>query len=967
MRIKWATRYRLNSRHQIVLAVLGFMGVHSASAQCAGPIIDDSTVSRLFTVTPQSVVVWDWDGDGPGIGTIAVAHSRTIGLSNGGAWRYIWPFGVSSTDRLMTWDSDGAGPQPNRLVKYGGTFIGTWDGIAAGSILTTGLPGEIRSLVSWSKGGSSGGPSSLVASCAGGLTGAGGIFERVGSSWVRLGTLSTASTLLVHDPDGAGPAGEMLFAGGLWESPGPSGTIKQGVMAWNGSAWFVPGEGLNNAVASMVSWDRDGDGPVPSVLICGGAFTASGSNTSVKRLAKWDGVSWSVVGSGSPQQVTALGTVLRPTTGLHDLIAGGMFSNIGGTSANHIAAYDGTRWSALGGGLPDAPSFIACWNPNGPLADTFEIFTNLGKYDGASWATTNNTHGLWDTTVGGVWDADGAGPNLAKLVIPARGYDGRALVVTWDGLRWEQIPLGVDASIKSIATFDFDGGGPRGIDLVLGGYIPYASDGSSFGHIGVLNGAVFEPLGVGFRSVPTSSLPYVTSLATWDPDGSGPLPSTLFAGGAFTHSGTTELNRVASWDGSEWRPLGGGLTKEPAKMLRWDPDGAGAEPDSLLVAGDFAVSNTPGVGVLALWDGIGWSAFPGPTPARVSMMSIWDPDGPGPAQRSPMTDGFGSSDSYCDDSGWCETTYQQSIRRWSGSQWTAVAGTSSAFSCDESGCCGDLYGITAMQHWDPDGPGPRLPVVALGGQIPGRGTILAHGSDPLIYPFLWWLESWYDDGGHCAYDDTIVHDLTSFDPDGALGQVNPILCVHATFQWYQAASSAGGSQIPGGNLARFMDGAPGFLVQPRRIDSPVREDVVGIEARALGPGVVSYQWFRNGVALTKGATGSGSVIHSPDAPVLVISGFNTDDGGEYWCVASNSCGNRVSELFTFLPPGECDADYNADMTTDILDLLDFISDFSSCESTPAPCGDYGTADRNGDTLVDILDFLDFIAQFSGDC
>ncbi len=64
---------------------------------------------------------------------------------------------------------------------------------------------------------------------------------------------------------------------------------------------------------------------------------------------------------------------------------------------------------------------------------------------------------------------------------------------------------------------------------------------------------------------------------------------------------------------------------------------------------------------------------------------------------------------------------------------------------------------------------------------------------------------------------------------------------------------------------------------------------------------------------------------------------------------------------------KCLADYNEDGLDDILDFLDFIDDFASCELQPAPCGILFNADVNGDTFVDILDFLDFIQAFSDGC
>ncbi|MBX3361350.1 MAG: hypothetical protein KF912_01065 [Phycisphaeraceae bacterium] len=64
----------------------------------------------------------------------------------------------------------------------------------------------------------------------------------------------------------------------------------------------------------------------------------------------------------------------------------------------------------------------------------------------------------------------------------------------------------------------------------------------------------------------------------------------------------------------------------------------------------------------------------------------------------------------------------------------------------------------------------------------------------------------------------------------------------------------------------------------------------------------------------------------------------------------------------------CLADYNGEGDQgDIIDFLDFMSDFAACEQAPAPCGDFGVSDLNGDTIVDIIDFLDFMDAFAQGC
>lgn len=67
-------------------------------------------------------------------------------------------------------------------------------------------------------------------------------------------------------------------------------------------------------------------------------------------------------------------------------------------------------------------------------------------------------------------------------------------------------------------------------------------------------------------------------------------------------------------------------------------------------------------------------------------------------------------------------------------------------------------------------------------------------------------------------------------------------------------------------------------------------------------------------------------------------------------------------------PMLCRADFNVDGISDILDFLDFIDGFGSCELSPAPCPSVrGDVDFNCDGLVDILDFLGFIDAFSVGC
>ncbi len=135
-------------------------------------------------------------------------------------------------------------------------------------------------------------------------------------------------------------------------------------------------------------------------------------------------------------------------------------------------------------------------------------------------------------------------------------------------------------------------------------------------------------------------------------------------------------------------------------------------------------------------------------------------------------------------------------------------------------------------------------------------------------------------------------------------------------------------------------------------------------------GAPSYRWRRlvgeSWVPLVDGPTGSGSTLSGTGTPSLSISGFSDADEGEYSCILFDTAA-PLGVVSSTAYARACLSNYNCDGEVDILDFLDFIEDFSSCENSPTPCGSLGNPDVNGDDFVDILDFLDFLDRFSAGC
>jgi hypothetical protein len=116
------------------------------------------------------------------------------------------------------------------------------------------------------------------------------------------------------------------------------------IAKWNGSAWSDVGGGMGYTGATTVSTLTVYNGD----LYAGGTFTTAGTVV-VKHIAKWDGTIWSDVGGGAGSYTGAT-TVSTLTVFGTALIAGGSMDSLGSTPVSNIGKWDGSSWSPLGTG-----------------------------------------------------------------------------------------------------------------------------------------------------------------------------------------------------------------------------------------------------------------------------------------------------------------------------------------------------------------------------------------------------------------------------------------------------------------------------------------------------------------------------------------------------------------------------------------------------------------------------------------
>jgi len=121
-----------------------------------------------------------------------------------------------------------------------------------------------------------------------------------------------------------------------------AGSYQSIIVKWNGSRW-VPLPDSPMYVLALAVFD-DGTGPA---LYATGKFTIS--SVSAFGIARWNGTSWSALGSGLGGAGYAL-TSFDDGTG-PALYVGGTFLTAGGVPASKIARWKNGAWSKLGGGL----------------------------------------------------------------------------------------------------------------------------------------------------------------------------------------------------------------------------------------------------------------------------------------------------------------------------------------------------------------------------------------------------------------------------------------------------------------------------------------------------------------------------------------------------------------------------------------------------------------------------------------
>jgi trimeric autotransporter adhesin len=669
--------------HALATVATGLLGSAAVQSQCAPQWLPGQSVPGVNGVV-RAMTEWDPDGAGPLPPRIVVAGDFTVAgdvLANRiatydpatGAWAAL---GTGMDNRVYA-----LAVLPNGNLVAGGEF-GSAGGVPAlslaiwnqGSSFWSALPLSglflVRALAVLPNG-------SLV---VGGQTGS-PVMSFAGGVWTSLGSAGNGWVEALRVlPNGS------LVAGGSFTTIG--GVAANHIASWNGAAWSPLGSGTNGEVSELAV-------TATGELVAAGQFLSAGGSPA-NHIASWNGTSWSPLGGGTNDRITGL-TAL-PGGGI---VAGGWFTTAGGTTLSRVARWDGSTWSALGNGVNGAVNAFAPL-PNGDLFAGGEftasgsVPTNqLARWNGSAWQPTST--GLTDAITSLATQANG------ELIAGGRFTAAGGVVVDhvarWNGSTWSPLGSGIPApplgnsSVGAVTTL------PNG-DVLAGGRF-VAAGGVPALNIARWNGSAWSALGSGLPfgfgssgdvtaiaalpngsivagltvtgAIPANSL-RVWDGSTWSDLGGGlspvvggfPLPWNYFSrvqallvrpngdlivAGQFTAAGGVPTGNIASWNGSTWSNLGGGMSGSVLALTTL-PNG------DLVAAGAFQTAGGTATGNVARWNGSAWSGLVGLGGANqpVTALAALPGGGLAAALSLPSTAGVGPS----------------ILARWNGSTWSTL-------------------------------------------------------------------------------------------------------------------------------------------------------------------------------------------------------------------------------------------------------------------------------------------------------
>lgn len=289
-------------------------------------------------------------------------------------------------------------------------------------------------------------------------------WERATNRWTALanginaGSTNAFVTSMARFDSGNGV--ELVVGGFYSNASGVSGS--KSLAKWNGTAWSALGSNFvaNSAdsVRSLLTWD----GVEGNRLYVAGGFPVAGGVT-CNGIAAYDGASWHALGAG----VTGTFSPVVFKLAVFDdgsgaaLYAAGRYDAIDGVTGPNLTRWNGVSWSAVGSGLirfsavADLSSMMVYDDGNGvalyvggyDMGVAGAGRASVARWNGQNWARVGQDIGGRVTSMASFDDGNGPALYIGGTATPGINYFARL-----EGGQWAAVDGGVSGSLSSFPS-----------------------------------------------------------------------------------------------------------------------------------------------------------------------------------------------------------------------------------------------------------------------------------------------------------------------------------------------------------------------------------------------------------------------------------------------------------------------------------------------------------------------------------
>ena len=340
----------------------------------------------------------------------------------------------------------------------------------------------------------------------------------------------------------------------------------------NAQNWKALGEGVYGNAVRCIYADTTNN-----ALIVGGNFSQAGGISAIS-IAKWNGISWSLMGAGNPFSSYPVVSITK----YNGEIYAGCFSVGNGA----IKKWDGSTWDNVGSGV-----YAVVW--------AMKVFDNelyisggidtvggmpckgIAKWNGSNWTCIGMPSNITTSvTVDAICEYNGELYFGGQFYSTEYPNDTIENIIRYDGNSWKSVGGGLHGNMDAVACIvNYKN------ELYVAGSFTKAH-GNVGNYIQKWNGISWSEVGGGVMGI-NGGNGQISDLKVFHDE--------LYAVGVFSFAGSVPAQHIAKWDGTNWCGLGSTFNNTIGTLAIYN--------DTLYIGGGFTIIDGDTINHIAKWTG----------------------------------------------------------------------------------------------------------------------------------------------------------------------------------------------------------------------------------------------------------------------------------------------------------------------------------------------------------------------------